>query len=349
MLIAILLVRRSSFGAFWIEYCKKNNVSHIVLDAYLNNIVDLCRPADIVMMDHHQGDPRDVLFAKQLLYSLEQSGKIVFPNFRTGWHFDDKLGQKFLFEALGIPSAKSWVFYDKKSAYRWMQSTSFPKIFKLRGGAGSANVMIAENIKQAKRLVDRAFGRGFPQYRGWDYVRDSFIQFRSRKKTLFSFLKSLARLVVPNEFTRMHPREKGYSYFQEFIPNEGFDFRVIVIGRRAFAIKRGVRKGDFRASGSGLIFYEKDLFSDELIRLSFDINDKIGSSCLALDFVEDRNTKSLYVVEISYGFSVGGYYECPGYWTYDLVWHEEKIDSMNWIIEDLIEKNIKMRLRSSLD
>jgi glutathione synthase/RimK-type ligase-like ATP-grasp enzyme len=50
--------------------------------------------------------------------------------------------------------------------------------------------------------------------------------------------------------------EKNYVYFQDFIPQNDFDIRIIVIGKRAFAIKRMVRKGDFRASGSGNIKYD---------------------------------------------------------------------------------------------
>ena len=39
--------------------------------------------------------------------------------------------------------------------------------------------------------------------------------------------------------------------------------RVIVINDKAFAIKRMVRKNDFRASGSGIIEYDKENLTDE--------------------------------------------------------------------------------------
>lgn len=336
MKIAILRPRLTTFSPYWMKYCEEHAYDYKPFDPYDTEIVDKIRDYDIILFDHHQADYRDVLFAKQLLFSLEQAGKVVFPNFRTGWHFDDKLGQKYLFEALGIQAAKSWAFYDKKSAYEWVETTDFPKVFKLRGGAGAANVMLAHNVREAKKLVRRAFGRGFAQLRGRDYVRDRYKAYKAKIITLKALIRSFGRLIIPTEYTKMHAPEKGYAYFQEFIPNEGYDLRVIVIANKAFAIRRGTRQNDFRASGSGKISYEKELFDERLIQSAFEVNRRIKSQCLALDFVKDMKTDQLYVVEISYGYSAKGYALCPGYWTEDLVWHEGRVESLGWILEDLI-------------
>lgn len=59
-------------------------------------------------------DYRDMLFAKQLLYSIQLMGKKVFPDFNTVWHFDDKVGQKYMFEAIGVPFIPTYVFMIKK-------------------------------------------------------------------------------------------------------------------------------------------------------------------------------------------------------------------------------------------
>ena len=328
--------QKGSFSDYWINYCREHSISYKAVNPYDTDIVDQIMDCDAFMWHHHHGKYRDVLFAKQLLFSLEQAGKIVFPNFKTGWYFDDKLGQKYLFEILNIPAAESWAFYDKKSAYQWIETTTFPKVFKLRGGAGSANVRLAHNAQDAKKLVKRAFGKGFVQFRRYNYVRDRYKLYKARKISLVALLKSLGRLLFPTEYSKMHAPEKGYIYFQEFIPNDGFDLRVIVIGGRAFAVRREVRKGDFRASGSGLLSYDKALFSDNLIKTAFNLNKKIKSQCLVLDFVKNKETGEFYVIEVSYGYSVKGYYPCPGYWTEDLVWHQGTVDSLAWILEGLI-------------
>lgn len=328
--------RKGSFSDYWIKYCEEHSIPYKVVNPYDTDIVEQVSDCDAFMWHHHHASFKDTLFAKQLLFSLEQADKIVFPNFRTGWHFDDKLGQKYLFEALGVQAAKSWVFYDKKSAYEWIETTDFPKVFKLRGGAGSANVMLAHNAREAKNFVKRAFGRGFAQFRGCDYVRDRYKAYKTKKITLKALIRSCGRLIIPTKYARMHAPEKGYAYFQEFIPNDGFDLRVIVIGNKAFAIQRKIREGDFRASGSGLISYNKELFSKELIKVAFSINERVRSQSLVLDFVQHKQTGQLYVVEVSCGYSAAGYAPCPGYWTKDLEWHEGPVDSLGWILEEVV-------------
>ena len=103
------------FTPRWIKYCEKNNIQYKKVNAYDTDIVEQLKDCDAFMWHHHQSNYKDVLFAKQLLFSLEQSGKVVFPNFNTGWHFDDKVGEKYLFEAIGAPVVPTFVFYTKKS------------------------------------------------------------------------------------------------------------------------------------------------------------------------------------------------------------------------------------------
>ena len=128
--------------------------------------------------------------------------------------------------------------------------------------------------------------------------------------------------------------EKGYVYFQDFIPDNEYDIRVIVIGEKAFAIKRMVRKNDFRASGSGDIIYNKKDIDEQCIKSSFLLNKKLKSQSIAIDFVF-KSGRAL-IVEISYGFSMHGYDKCPGYWTEDIKWHEGTFNPQVWMIENIL-------------
>ena len=96
---------------------------------------------------------------------------------------------------------------------------------------------------------------------------------------------------------------------------------------------------DFRASGSGTILYDKGLFDEDIIKLSFDLSDKLKSQCVAFDFVYDN--KDPLLVEISYGFTPEGYDPCPGYWDKNLNWHEGKFDPYGWMVYNII-KGIKL-------
>src|SRR5690625_841285 len=197
----------------------------------------------------------DVLAARKILFALEHAGVRIFPDFRTGWHFDDKVAQKYLLEAIGAPLVPSYVFYDKEQALTWARSTSYPKVFKLKGGAGSANVKLVRSRKQAERLIRKAFGRGFSQFDRWGHLRERIRRYRDGQDGLIGIAKGLGRLVIPTQFSKLQNREKGYGYFQAIIPDNAYDTRVVVVGNKAVAEKRIIRTNDFRASGRASISF----------------------------------------------------------------------------------------------
>lgn len=324
----------NSFFEPWIAYCKLNKITYKIVNCYADDIISQLADCDAVLWHHNHANPKDVLFAKELLSSLELSGKLVFPNYRTGWHFDDKLAQKYLFEATGVNHVKSYVFFDKTSALKWAQTTDFPKVFKLRRGAGSRNVWLIDSKRTAFQAIKQAFGKGYRQYDPWGGIHENLRKLRVKRTTSIEVLKAIAHLVYPIQLEKSLGRERGYVYFQDFIPNNTYDIRVIVIRDKAFAIKRHVRKNDFRASGSGFIEYDRTLFDESLIATSFSNAKKIKSDCAAFDYVF-LDGKPL-VVEVSYGFSKKGYYDCPGYWTEDLRWHEGSFNPYGWMIENIL-------------
>jgi glutathione synthase/RimK-type ligase-like ATP-grasp enzyme len=324
-----------SYSERWIIYCEVKQIAYKKVNCYANDIVQQLEGCSALLWHHHQGSAKDIVFGKQLLFAMEQAGLKVFPDFKTGWHFDDKVGQKYLLEALHIPLVPSHVFYSKATAIEWVNKTSFPKVFKLRGGAGSANVSLAHTKAEAIKLVKQAFGSGFSQYQPYTNLKERIRKYRAGKTDLKNVGKGLVRFVYPPEFSKVSGKERGYIYFQDFIANNDHDIRVIIIGDKAFAIKRMVRNNDFRASGSGFILYEKELFDDATIQLSFDIAAKLSTQVVALDFVFIEG-KPL-VVEISYGFSMAGYDPCPGYWDSNLHWHQGQFNPYGWMIDDLIK------------
>lgn len=324
-----------SFSERWIAYCEKQKILYKIVNAFDSNIIEQVKGCDVFMWHHHHAQYKDVLTAKRILFALEHAGVKVFPSFKTGWHFDDKVAQKYLLEAIGAPLIPSYIFYDKAEALVWAENTTYPKVFKLKGGAGAANVKLVNTQKEASKLINTAFGKGFSQFDRIGHFKERFNKYRSGKDTLIGVLKGLARLFIVTEFAKQQSPEKGYVYFQEFIPNNGYDIRVIVIGNRAFAIKRLVRPDDFRASGSGSIVYSHQDINKKCLEMAFYVNNKLGLQCAAFDFIYDAHSQPL-IVEVSYGFSVEAYDSCPGYWNSQLNWHEEQFNPQEWMIDNLI-------------
>lgn len=329
--------RSGSFSDYWVKYCQKTGIEYKLVNAYDDDIVEQIKGYDVFMWHHHQSNYKDCLFAKQLLYSLQMAGVKVFPDFNTGWHFDDKVGQKYLLESIDAPLVPSYVFYTKEDALKWIENTTFPKVFKLRGGAGSHNVMLIRTKAEAIRYTKIAFGKGFSQTNLSHIISDDWRKYKLGKVTLFYILKDIAAYYLKqNSFRKMHSREKGYVYFQEFMEGNKYDTRLVVIsGRYAFGEKRFVRENDFRASGSGCFSYND--IDEQIVRIAFDVAKKLKAQSVAFDFIYDNNHNPK-IVEMSFGFGVHGVGNCHGYWTDDMEWHEGKgFDFCGWMVETVLK------------
>lgn len=332
----MIAIHDSNFGFHprWIDYCKRKNIPYKLVNCYCSDLIEHLRNCDALFWHHYQGSTKDLIAAKPILFALEQAGIKVFPNFKSNWHFDDKLGQKYLLEAIEAPLVPTYVFYDKKAALDWASKTTFPKVFKLRGGASSANVKLVKSQSEAMKFIYKAFGKGFSNYDAWGSLKERWRKWRVGKSTYTDVFKGLVRFIYPPPFAKALGREVGYVYFQDFIPNNEFDVRIVIIGDRALGEKRFVRKNDFRASGSGIYSYEGiDVFT---LKTAFDIFNKLSAQSLAFDFIYDKYNMPL-IVEISYGFGTEGIGNVTGYWDKDLNWHKGKFDLYGWMVEEVLK------------
>ena len=327
----------NSYSSKWIEYCHSNRINYRVVNCYDNNIIEQLRDCSTLMWHWQHTDYKAQLFARQLTLSLERIEFPVYPNAKTAWYFDDKLGEKYLLEAIDAPMVKSYAFYDRESALEWIEDTTFPKVFKLRNGAGALNVVLIKSKREAKRYIDRAFGGGFSANRRETILQERIWHFK-RDKSLKSFInigRGVYRYLFPHKIYNMLPIEKNYIYAQDFIPNCDHDIRVFVIGNRAVTKRRMVRDGDFRASGSGKMSWDIGDDGKECVRVAFEITERLQAQSLAFDFVKDID--GYKIVEISYAASPRGFPDAPGYWTKDMEWIEGALRVEYFIIEDLIK------------
>ncbi|MDB2435955.1 hypothetical protein N9W65_03145 [Schleiferiaceae bacterium] len=314
-----------------------NAVDFKIVDGYSSSIIQDLEDCDALMWHHHHGNYKDLIIAKQLIFAVEKGGKIVFPNIDTSYHFDDKLSQKYLFEALGIPCIRTSVFFDFNTAKKSIQRVVFPVVFKLRSGAGGASVQLLRNESETKGKLKKSFSSGFVALNRTGNLRDRYGKYLSGNGTIMDVVKALVRLVVPVKDIHLFPKEKGYFMLQEFLDSNESDTRVVVIENKAFAIKRLVRKNDFRASGSGMILYGKNEIDLRCIKLAMDSSRKLNAQCLAYDFIHDEHNEPK-IVEVSFGFSYQSYRNCPGYWDSNLSWIEGEFDPCQWMIEGVIDK-----------
>ena len=174
--------RPGSFSDRWITYCDDNNIKYKKVNCYSNDILNQLKDCEGLMWTWEIYDYRAKYFARQLIISAEKMGVKVFPNFNTCWHYEDKIGQKYLLEAVGAPLVPTYVFYDKEKAIQWIENAAFPKVFKLRCGASSNHVKLINNKNYYKKMAEAVnpYGDGKASERIINFL---LYEFEYNKKT----------------------------------------------------------------------------------------------------------------------------------------------------------------------
>lgn len=329
-----------SFSDRWLEFCRNNHVDHLIIDCHDSNIVSALRKFDILLWHWLLYEHADVLTAIPIIRAAEKMGLVVFPDVNTCCTYDNKVAQKYLLESVGAPVVPTQVFVDRSRAHEWAINTDYPRVFKLSKGAGAMNVTLVRNAQQARHLIDRSFGKGFKVNSG--QVRENLARLRhARTNVCHDLMSKFKRLpsTIANirSINRAFGREIGYIYFQDFVAGNSHDTRVTVIGDKAFAFRRAVRPGDFRASGSGILDYDASHIGTDVVQLAFSLARELSAQSIAFDFVRDKSSKPL-ICEISYCYVASAVYECPGYWDEKLEWHEEHVWPQDLILKECIKQ-----------
>jgi glutathione synthase/RimK-type ligase-like ATP-grasp enzyme len=325
-----------SFSDRWIEWCLRKEIPFQRLNCLSTDIVRQCAGLRAVLWHWTLVSLEEPLVARQIIAALEQAGIIVFPSMATCWHYDDKVGQKFLLESIGAPLIPTWVFTDPADAREWMADATWPKVFKLRGGAGSENVQLVPSRQYAEALCQRAFGAGFPASAGYLYDAPARLRNTGGWREFYAKLKRAPRSLAETLRRRRYaPKQRGYVLFQEFMPGNDFDTRVTIIGNRAFGALRRNRPNDFRASGSGDCLFDPEQVDRRCVPIAFEVARKLRTQSLACDFLFDagRNPR---ICEISYCSVASPVYDCQGYWDQEFGWHAGHFWPQDVILEDLL-------------
>ena len=163
------------------HFCQKFDIPFRRVNCLAFDVIKQCKGLRGILWEWNHGIPTNALVARQIIASLEAMGLQVFPNFKSCWHYDDKLAQQYLLEAIGAPIIPAWAFLCQQEALNWIHEAKWPKVFKLRCGAGSSNVRLVRSREEAITLCNQAFGRGFPAVAG--YLTDLRARFWRAWKT----------------------------------------------------------------------------------------------------------------------------------------------------------------------
>lgn len=325
-----ILTPGEDFTQAWIDVCRDWNLDYEIIDVNHSDFFEKVKVKDIVLWHYSHNNRFDMEFASSILSVLETMNIKVFPKFEDRFHFDNKVIQKYLFDALQVKTPQTNVFFNEISIGQ--NEIKFPVVVKLKGGAGSENTWIASSRNQLKTVVRKMFGKGIRRYSIKRRMKLDMARSNGFLEKLKNICKAVFRVFLLDSNSSYIGRERGYVYLQEFISDLDSDIRIIVVGERAFGLKRFVRDGDFRASGSGKFESNVSKLPINCVELAFDFLKKNNGYCCAFDFIKSGNEYLL--LEISYGFKLQAYLNCTGYYSNDLIYHEEFFNPCHWIIKD---------------
>ena len=322
MTIAIHKDRYGRFDPFCEIYEKilaYNNIDSVRVDINDAGFWDTVKTCDAFIYRWIQWDDHHMI-SQNIIPIIEDTLHVkCLPDSKTSFLYDNKIREFYFLQLYGYPIIKSWVFYDKRKAKQWLKSEAqFPLVFKLKGGASSKNVMLAETQDEAVKLVQTMFGAGVVDFGFWGTTRSKDFNL---KKFIRHWGGNLLRRLRSEDAEPYWQINKNYVLFQQFMPGNEFDTRVLVIGQRAFAFRRRVRKNDFRASGSGLIEFDHSEIDLRCVKLALKISKEMGFASMAYDLIYDTEGNPV-VCEISYTVVDTIVYNSEGYWDENLVFHE---------------------------
>lgn len=335
-------IHSTSWTNAWEEYCKENKLKYEIINPYQIGIIEKLMASDIILWHFSNYKYEDMLMARDILYTMETTGKKVFPSFRDAWHFDDKLAGTYFLERVNAPIPASFYYYSPESVEKAIQQNDlkFPIVAKLRNGSGSHNVQLINNSSELINYSKKMFGPGINSAPSLLFKTTSNVKTAQNFKTFIARAKRIPEFLRSMSNAQKFNRERGYVFLQEFIENNGYDLKIVVIGDKLSFICRSVRKGDFRASGGGSLFFDKKLVPDNVIKSAFETSDQLGFQCMGYDYVVDKNTNEGKIVEISYGFSHQALLQAEGYFDRQGNWISKPLNAPIEILKNLIIKTI---------
>lgn len=168
----------------------------------------------------------------------------------------------------------------------------FPVVFKTSGGAMSSGVRKVNSQKELVKVIKQL----------------------SRTANLKQSIKETLRAFKHKGYVK-NSNYQAKFVLQPFISGLSNDWKVLIFGEQVYILKRGVRKGDFRASGSHVDYKagsEAGFPVDKLDSL-MEFKNKINIPNLSIDYAYDG--KKGYIIEfqgIYFGLSTHNY--CKDYY-----------------------------------
>lgn len=178
-------------------------------------------------------------YIEDIVLGLTLQGAVPVPRFECLRAHHNKVFMEILRDVSGEPrlqGVRSRTFGTLEDYERYHDKTDATQVIKSAEGSTSTGVALLDGVGARRRLPRKL----------------------SRSYHLIHAAKNRAKLHLRPWYAAKSNHRRKFIV-QDFVPGLSGDFKVLVYWDRTYVLQRSNRKNDFRASGSGLFEYRRDL------------------------------------------------------------------------------------------
>ena len=206
-------------------------------------------------------------FIEDIAFALELKGAHIVPSYKLLRANNNKVFMELLRDVVNKKSLNTietscYGCYEEYKKYN--TSTQEKRVFKEPRGAKSRGVFLSDSLQSADKIAQKI----------------------SRIPMRLSGLRDKIRTLRHKGYIKDSQNRQKFIV-QNFIPDLENDWKVLVFGDKYFIEYRGVRKNDFRASGSQDFKFDKEIensIPEGIFELAEEVRNTFDAPHFSLDF-----------------------------------------------------------------
>lgn len=206
------------------------------------------------------------------LQALRETGANLVPDFSLFLAHEDKMMQSLLLEGTDLTYPSTHTVGTLEEGRELLTDLSYPMVGKTARGFAS---------EQVREITTKEDG-------------EAFLKAHLQQDYDFQKCGPVTQLYRKVRYGERYSQGVGRIVLQEKIEAVDHDWKVLIFGETAFALKRYTKDDDFRASGSGKFTFDEEP-PDAVLDCALQTREEFGAPWLSVDVVPTDD--SCYVVE----------------------------------------------------
>lgn len=233
-------------------------------------------------------------YINDIVYHLSRRNRVI-PSYELLKCHENKGYQEIHKKEAGLKSLAASYYSSYKEVD--FSRLTYPLVLKTTSGTNGKGVYLVKTPEDVPAII-RKLVKNTSVLTQIDFFRRKY--FRKKKFPEYPGFSDRKDLEEYKEYLR----EEQNFILQEYVPGLTFDYRVLIAFDRYYVMKRTVKKGDFRASGSKLFSFDTQP-DQRLLDFARSVFEKFDSPFLSIDVV--FNGKDHFLIEyqaLHFGMSV---------------------------------------------